>query len=155
MAIPTDLVLTGVGIPPYSARGLNQTYAPIGQAAQYRRTVNGTLRDLSDAPFRKFTSVIRGDDVDPPALDGVWPGLILTVDFIVEFAQAGSLASTEGTEEPLTEAGLERTPVPGSVREADGFIFYRPRMTMLVTDFVVDKGEWEAAVGWTLSLEEV
>jgi hypothetical protein len=156
--IPTLLVLTGVGIPPYSARGLTQTLVPIGQSAQYRRTINGALRDLSDETFRKYSSIIRGDDMDPPALDGVWPGLILTVDCIPELCFAGAIGTevgTEGTEELATEQTYGKTPVPGSIREADGFIFFRPRLQMLVTDFNIDRNEWQATTGWTLALEEV
>ena len=145
----TVLSLSGMGIPPYSARGLTQTLTPIGASSNLRRTVNAALVDISDSTFRKYASVIRSrGDVDPPALEGRWPGMTLTVDCIVELSQESE--STEGGTE-----GLDRTPVPGSTRYADGFLFYRPRLVMLITNFDVSKDEWGAAVDWTLSLEEV
>jgi hypothetical protein len=51
--------------------------------------------------------------------------------------------------------GFERTAVAGSEREAGGFTFYRPQLTMLVEDFQIDRDEWGGVVGWTLSLAEV
>ena len=53
MAGESMLTLSGVGVPPYSARGLTQSLEPIDGAAQLRRTVNGALADLSYEPFRK------------------------------------------------------------------------------------------------------
>lgn len=148
MTTNTVLSLSGMGIPPYSARGLTQTLSPIAAAANMRRTVNGALVDVSDSVFRKFSSVIRGSDIDPPAVEGVWPGLLVSVDCIVELAQESE--STEGGTE-----GLDKTAVPGSTRYEDGFVFYRPRLNMRVTNFEVSKNEWGAVTDWTLSLEEL
>jgi hypothetical protein len=58
MSDDTLLVLTGIGIPDYSARGLTQTLEPIEAALSQRRTVNGGLKDLSFAQFRKYKSSI-------------------------------------------------------------------------------------------------
>jgi hypothetical protein len=127
----TVLRLTGVGIPPYSARGLRQTLVPIGAAAQLRRTINGTLRDFSAEQFRKYSSVIQGDDQQPPAVDGVWPGRQVTVHCITEVgvsAPAGTETDTApatATSEPTatdtemtegSESVLGRPAVPGSTR---------------------------------------
>lgn len=139
----TILVLEGMGVPPYSARGLTQTLEPIAAAPDLRRTVNGTLINLSAAEFRKYRSSIRGNDQDPPAVEAVWPGKVLTVDCIVELAY-----------ESMTD-GPARSVVSGSSRSADGFTFYRPQLTMMVVGFSVERDEWGAAVGWALELEEV
>jgi hypothetical protein len=118
----TLLTLSAIGIPPYSARGLKQTLTPINAATQLRRTVNGALTDVADPLFRKYASIITGGDVDPPAVDMVWPG---------------------------------RTVVSGSQRTADGFIFYRPNLTMKVISWNIADDEWPADVTWSLNLEEV
>ena len=78
------LVLSGIGVPSYSARGLTQTLQPIEAAGSQRRTVNGTLVDLSQAQFRKYRSTIRCSDQQAPALDDVWPGKVVTVSCIAE-----------------------------------------------------------------------
>lgn len=146
MAFPSNntvLTLSGIGVPPYSARGLRQTLTPIESSRQMHRTINGVLRDFSGAQFRKYQSVITGNDQQPPACDGVWPGQLVTVGCIVELAVQGS-AST-----------FARTAVSGSVREESGFTFYRPQLNMRVLDFNVDRDEWGAQVRWTMSLEEV
>src|SRR5436309_12059154 len=82
----TLLALTGIGIPDYSARGLTQTLEPIEAAASLRRTVNGGLKDLSFAQFRKYRSTISCRDQEPPAVDGVWPGQVVTIDCIAELS---------------------------------------------------------------------
>ena len=94
----TLLRLSPIGIPPYSARGVSQTLQQISGAGQMRRTVNGTLVDLSATQFRKYQSTITCRDMDHPALSGVWPGRVLTVDCICELAY-----------EDATDAAAERT----------------------------------------------
>ena len=140
----TLLVLSGIGIPPYSARGLTQTLAPIAAAASLRRTVNGALVDLSASQFRKYASTITCTDQQAPALDGIWPGAVVVVDCVAELAYALDLVSTAGPEREVVAS-----------REEGDWVFYRPRLTMRVTGFEVSRDEWGAAVGWKLDLEEV
>ena len=134
-----DLVITGIGLPAASIRGVSQTLEPIGAAAQLMRTVNGTLVDVSPAAFRKYASTIRCTDQAPPALDGVWPGALVTVDCVAELVH-----------------GLGGTPARPVVesRTEGGFVFYRPRLAMRVLAFELDRDEWGAAVGWSMTLEE-
>lgn len=166
--VNTALALSGVGVPPYSARGLRQRLTPIGASQQLRRTINGTLRDFSAEQFRKYASVIQGDDQQPPACDGVWPGRLVTVHCIAELAvvapvgtetdTATGTVGTVGTDTELSEDSefaLGRQPVPGSVRTESGFIFYRPILEMRVTSFDINRDEWGAQVGWSMDLEEV
>lgn len=137
----TLLVITGL-VTPYSARGLQQTLEPIAQTSQLRRTVNGALIDLSVASLRKYSSTISADDQAPPAFNGIWPGAQVTVDCIAELAY-------------LTSGGsADRTVVPDSSRVDGDWTFYRPRLTMRIVNFTTNFDEWNAAVGWTLSLEE-
>ncbi|MGR3593108.1 MAG: hypothetical protein ACU0B9_07335 [Limimaricola soesokkakensis] len=136
-----DLIIAGVGLPPASVRGVTQTLQPIAATQQMVRTVNGALRDLSAPQFRKFASQVRCSDQDPPALNGVWPGAIVTVDCIAELSF-------------LTASGVPERPMVDS-RVEGAWTIYRPRLTMMVVSFDIDRDEWQAAVGWSLDLEEV
>jgi hypothetical protein len=139
----TMLTLSGVGVPPYSARGLTQTLEPIEASVQLRRTVNGVLADLSDAPFRKYKSTISCQDQEPPALDGLWPGQIIVVECVAEL----SFVTVGGSPARLAVADSERV---------DGdFTVYRPILTMRATGFSVTRDEYGGAVSWQLQLEEV
>ena len=62
------LTLSGIGVPPYSARGASQTLEPIQASQQLRRTINGELIDISRAEFRKYRSTISCVDQQPPAV---------------------------------------------------------------------------------------
>jgi hypothetical protein len=138
----TLLVITGL-ITPYSARGLRQTLVPIRQSGNIRRTVNGELVDLSIDLFQKYASTITCNDQRVPALDGVWPGMELTVDCVAELSY------------PTSGGSAGRTVVSGSSRTEGAFTFYRPRLTMLVVDYQTILDEYRVDVGWTLDLEEV
>lgn len=140
---PTVLRLSGIGVPPYSARGLSQTLTPIAEAGQFARSINGKLLNLSYEPMRKYKSTITGSDQRPPSIDNVWPGLVLDVDCIAE------LAIPDGA------LPFGRDPVDyESVRTEQGFTFYRPRLRMMVINFAVDQDEYGAQVGWSMDLEE-
>jgi len=139
---PTILRLAGIGVPPYSARGLQQTLQPIDEAANIVRTINAALVDLSAPQFQKYKSTITGSDQKPPAVDGVWPGKVIIVDCIPELC----------TDEYGTPS---RIVVEGSDHEEAGFLFYRPRLTMMVLGFTMTTDEYGAQVSWTMDLEEV
>jgi hypothetical protein len=136
-----DLVITGIGMPPASIRGVTQTLKPITAAANMARTVNGSLIDLSAPEFRKYGSTIQCSDQDPPELSGVWPGAVITVDCIAELSYATSGGSAERTVVGSRVEGL--------------YTIYRPRLSMMVVSFELTKDEWSAVNGWTLDLEEV
>lgn len=138
----TLLLLSGIGVPDYSARGLTQTLEPIEASANLRRTINGALKDLSFAQFRKYKSTISCQDQEPPAVDGVWPGRVVTVDCVAELSYP-------------TGGAPARTIVAGSSRTDGAFIFYRPQLQMLVTRFSVNRDEYGASVQWQMDLEEV
>lgn len=143
MSETTLLAISGIYVPPYSARGIIQSFAPIEASAVLRRTINGALEDVSDAAFRKYRTSITCRDQQHPALNGVWPGLQVTVDCVSEFSFHTATGSAA------------RTPVTGSTRTEGAFTFYRPKLTMRVVGFSVDTDEYAAYVGWTLDLEEV
>lgn len=138
----TLLTITGFGLTPYSARGIQQTLEPIAQSSNLRRTVNGALVDVSAPEFRKYRSVISCEDMNVPAIDGVWPGQQVTVDCVAELSY-------------LTSGGTaQRTAVAGSSRTAGSFTFYRPRLTMRIVTFNQSIDETGAVIGWQLELEE-
>jgi len=143
MANETLLSLSGPGVAPYSARGLSQSLEPIDAAANIRRTINASLRDFSAVQFRKYKSTISCTDQLAPALDGIWPGMQLTVDCVAELSYKTSGGSPE------------RSVVTGSSRTEGAYTYYRPRLTMLVISFNQNEDEYARQVGWTLELEEV
>ncbi|RWB26892.1 MAG: hypothetical protein EOQ42_31545 [Mesorhizobium sp.] len=148
MSVPTDLRLDPIGVPPYSARNISQTLTPVDGAAQLARTVNGELIDLSDGTsYRKYKSTISCTDQQQPALSGVWPGMELTVDCIVELSYL-----TIGGSPEREVAG--NTADPATRTEGD-FTFYRPRLQMRVVNYQQDLAEWDADAAWSLDLEEI
>jgi hypothetical protein len=139
----TLLVLAPIGLPPYAARGARQTLKPINASKMQRRTVNGELLDLAPAQFTKYETEITCTDVDSPATDGVWPGLILTLDCVAELAY-------------LTAGGTPQRPVvAGSSRVEGAFTYYRPQLVVMVTDWSIEENEWGRAVAWSIHAEEV
>lgn len=144
MSEETLLTITGVGLPLYSARGISQTLEPIQQAAQLGRTVNGGLADLSLPQFRKYRTQITCNEHNGPAMDGIWPGVQITLGCVVEL----SYLTAE-------EAEPSRDVVDGSERTEGDYTFYRPELEMRVTAYNTQKDEWGAVVSWTLEAEEV
>lgn len=144
MAEPlTLLVISGPGMPTYAARGLTQTLDPIDASGVLARTVNGALIDLSPTQMRKYKSTISCTDVDAPALDGLWAGMVLTVDCVPELGY-------------LTAGGTPlRNAVPGSERVSSSWTYYRPRLDMAVMSYTASTNEYGDAVAWSLDLEEV
>jgi hypothetical protein len=139
----TLLKISGVGMSPYAARGLTQTLNPIEQAKDLRRTINGELIDLSAEQFRKYASVISGNDLMPPGVAGIWPGRLVRVECIAELYYV----TADGRAERPVADGSERTEGPHT--------YYRPVLDMRVVDFNQSFDEWDAQVSWSLTLEEI
>lgn len=140
----TFLTLSAMGVPPYSARDVQTTLAPIDGAGNLVRDWNGVLLDLSIPNFQKYRMTIQGSDVQPPAIDKVWPGLLCTIGWPKELAYATGLAGAPG-----------RTVVTGSSRVEGAFTFYRPSFACRITNFEQDDAEWGASTDWTIEAEEV
>lgn len=141
MANETVLVLAGVGVSPYSARGLTQQLEPIPAASNVLRTINGGLLNLSRPQFQKYHTVITGNDQNPPAVDGVWPGREITVDCISELSYP-----VGGTP--------QRDVVAGSSYTEGDFVIYRPRLIFRVINFTTTKDEYGAVTSWSLEAVE-
>ena len=139
----TDLVLTGIGITPYSARGLRESLAPI--AARW---------------VQKYAVSIAGSDQEPPAFEAIWPGeLRRTVNgTLIDLSGVAVEVTVDCLSKlayPSMTGSPSRTIVPGSDYVEGGFTIYRPRLVCLVRDLSIDRDEWNAAIGWSLDLEEV
>ena len=145
-ALPSDfqtvLTISGIGIAPSSARALHETLKPIEATQKLARTVNGVAIDISPPQMRKYAISIQCNDMNAPAIDGIWPGMQLTIGCASElsFPTGGS-------------AG--RPMVPGSLRFEGSYSFYRPQLVVLVTSFSVERDEWGAAISWQLDGEEL
>lgn len=141
----TVLELIGIGIAPYSTRGASQTLEPIGSAsAGIYRDVNGVLRSVGGISFQKYKSTINCQDQAPAALDGVWPGKLITVTCIQELCYPD-----------VTGAVPQRDLVTGSERTDGDFVYYRPILSMMVTGFSMQIDEWQGDMSWRMDLEEV
>lgn len=138
----TVLVLSAMGVPLYSARGLSQTLEPIGASKNMRRSINGILTDIAHSQFRKYASKITCTDMRAPAADGIWPGMTVVVDCVAFLSY------------PVGRSP-QRTVISGSSFTESGFVFYRPRLTMLVSANTSQTDEWTATVPWELDLEEI
>ena len=141
----TVLRITGLGVVPYSTRAATQSLEPIGQAgANIYRDVNGVLRSVGGTTaFQKYRSTISGNDMRPIAVNGVWPGKLVTVQCI---ATLGYLTAT---------ALPARSVVPGSSFIEGDWTFYRPELGMMVLSWSLKEAEYEGAISWSMELEEV
>jgi len=138
------LVISGDGLPPYAVRGLTQTLELIPAASNLRRTVAGGLVNLSASQFRKYRSTISCTDFQPPAFDDVWPGDVRTIGCVKEVSYLDGSPS-----------GPQRTPVAGSERVENGYVFYRPELTMMMISKSESVEEYSAENPWTSEWEEV
>jgi hypothetical protein len=162
----THLSLSIGGLPPFSSRGCTQVLTPLSMGDTHR-TVNGELVTTASPLHHKYQTVIKGQDKLPIALDSLWKGQDVVVGCIQHLWQkAGGV-----------ELQLSRMPVEGSVialneqkepvqiqtvhgktvsLEAPAYVGYRPLLTMKITDFGYETGEWKGeGCEWFLKLEEV
>lgn len=141
----TLLILSTIGVPLYSARGLTQTLTPVAEAKPNpRRTINGELRWLGLNQMQKYDSVITCTDQQTPALDGIWPGQAVLVNCVYELAYRSG-------ESP------GRTIVPGTTPRAteDGFVYYFPQIAFMVLDHNISRDEYQHMYQWQLTLREI
>jgi hypothetical protein len=134
---------------PYSARGLTQTLELIkgaggGGGDWLRRDVNGFLRSVADPRFRKYESTISCSDGETPCLDDAWIGEVAEVSCVVELSYP-----TGAGDSPA------RPVVAGSSRTQGSVTYYRPLLTMVVTDITTSFAEYRALYDWKISLAEV
>lgn len=139
----TLFTLTGLGLPPYAARGLREKIEPIAESSKPRRTVNAALKNTAASQMEKYRIVVTCEDFETPSLNGLYPGRLVTVGLTTEFS---FLTATESAARPI---------VTGSTRTDGAFTFYRPLLNCMVISFNSDFQEYEARYSWELDLEEV
>lgn len=87
---PTLLQISGIDLGNYSARGLTMTLAPIVSGQGLRRSINGTLLNLTAPQFQKYSGSISCTDQEAPALEGVWQGMPVTITCIPNMGETVS-----------------------------------------------------------------
>ena len=146
MAGETELVISGDGMPPTSARGITESLA------------------INNPQFDKYTLTISCADMNAPAFDALRPGVwrrtvngglvdlsgngsIVTVDCVSELAYK----TTGGSPAPSPQ----RTPVTGSSRTNGLFTFYRPQLVVGVISKSMETDEYGAVCSWQAEFEEI
>lgn len=146
MAGETELVISGDGMPPTAVRGISETLEPVDnpQFDKYRLTLQ--CSDKNAPAFDRlrvgnFRRTVNGGFVD---LSGM--GSIVTVDCISElaFRTGGSPAAI-----------AQRPAVAGSIRESDGYTFYRPQLIVGLVRKSQETDEYGAVVAWSADFEEI
>lgn len=137
----TLLIMTPIGVPLYSARGLTQTLTPVAEAKPTPvRTINGEVRFLGGSQMKKYDSTITCTDMNAPPFSGLWPGDLVMVQCVCELSYH-------------TDTGVpERTVV--SSRTVGAFTLYRPEIEFMVVDFNDSYQEYQSLHGWQLTLTE-
>ncbi len=148
----TKLVINGVPMSKYATRGVKESMGVLEDSSQTRRTINKVLRYVGvGEPARKFTFTYQGEDLTGLPIDALYVGLIVTFHAVGEFSKSGLLPP-----DPNDWTDNIRPIVPGSLRQGiDGFIYYRPVITGMVTSFSTELDEWGAVTSWSLELAEV
>lgn len=161
-----------VVFPVRAARGIDVDVSPI-DAGELRRTVNGSLKNLSNPLFRKLKISLAHSGGRVPTLVGLWRGMSVTVHLPDPVEQL----PVPGTP---TTAVLARQPVPGSVRgvtvdgvdispsssstsapwnvtfaEPVAFVAYRPIVQCLIASWSRSENDWGRSASWSVELEEV
>ena len=135
LTVPNDtlLFMDSIGLPRFSARGLTQTLEPIEQSFNQKRTINGLMNDLALPQFKKYKTTITCKDQQPPALDGLFPGLAVNVYCVKELAYP-----RYGTASRLVVTGSDYLSADGN------FIIYRPILYMVLQPWSDQIEEWNA-----------
>jgi len=172
----TVLTMTGVGLPPFSARGCLQALAPI-QTGELRRTINGDLCYTGKTQHHKFSSKIICRDKAPLSFNHLWIGAKVNVGCIQPIIQEfiGDGKTKEFSlirpmiEHSLTLENVEDAEVIYKAKASEQkvaldevpaigekiLVRYRPRLKMCITHFGFDRDEWGLSQKWEVHLEEL
>lgn len=144
MSLPDEdtlLVIDGMGVPLYAARGLTEALTLIDGASQLERTVNGNFLDFAPDWARKYALKISCTDQRALPPDNVWPGDEVVVSCVTELHR------------PTADPAAHEV-VTGSEFVEGGNTYYRPKLTMTVIGFDMQTDEYSGDVSWSLTLEE-
>lgn len=168
MSDETILILNGIPLPAGSSRGISQTLNLISNG-EMRRTVNGTLHDVTRQENRKYSSSIRCTDMKTPAFGSLYRGMIVEIYCITPirepFDYEDGVVSLQrypvsGSVFGYNAAGQKITPILVYEDEVQfdqpiEFVEYLPIMNMMVIDKSQDSDEYGAVESWQVDLEEV
>ncbi|MBM3605046.1 MAG: hypothetical protein FJX25_09890 [Alphaproteobacteria bacterium] len=126
--------------PDKSALFIKTSIAPIEGAVKFRRTVNGTLVNMSNPAFNKWIVSVSGTDKILPALADVPPGAQAMLYLPTVVREAGPLP--------------RRQPVPGSLISSPQGIEYRPIVYGAIIINPMSDTEWMSDVEWSFDVEE-
>lgn len=130
-----------INFPDGSALFVEADITPIDGATDLRRTVNGSLVNLSDPAFRKLAVTLSASDMTLPALGNLYPGDTLTVECPVVIRERG---------------GVPARPAAGGVFTiGNGWVEYRPVLECMLIANSLNETEGKASASWSLTLEEV
>ena len=169
--LETELKISRVGFPPFSARGCLQILAPIA-SDELRRTINGQLVDLSRKTHHKFKSSITCEDKSVFAFEQLWVGAEVEVSCVhrlwqeIVVSDANVQLIRPATPHTIFVQDLGQRPLAFNVVSATtliinaekgtkAFINYCPVLMMRVTYFSFATQEWDNQCKWLLELEEV
>lgn len=171
MGTETELQISRVGFPPYSARNCHQKLIPIRTGA-FRRTINGKLCYLGRDTHHKFQSVIVcedqspfsfdqflcGADVEVACVQRLWQDVTVSHDTVLLLRPAvmGTVIVQDRDQELLSFA--HEIPSSLTIKAEKGtkaLVGYCPVLQMRVTHFSFSTHEWTGKSSWTLELEEI
>lgn len=168
----TNLILGLLGMPPESARNCTQEISPIHNG-EFRETVNGEPIFLKSSDKRRYKTTIICKDLNSPLVDKIWIGSQINVGCIQNLWQAIDIGKTEITlvrppvKNSIGAINEEGVPVRFTFFDSNNtvtiaepkntriFVYFRPWLTMYVTNFRLETNEWGMSGGWRLDMEEI
>ena len=138
----TILTITGMGIAPYSARGLSQQITPIVNPGNMTRSINGRAQSWNMSQFEKYETTITCEDMRPPPFDNRWQGQEFTMECAARITR--HMYELPG-----------REVVEGSEIEEGDYISYRMVLEVMLDSFDWTEDEWGARVGWKMKFVEL
>lgn len=165
----TELWISGVHFPRFSARGCTQELWPIMDERLFQRTINGRLLFLGRESDVKYRTTITCHDYAFPVMGHMSKGSMVDVGCLQPISQPiveewtrlcrpcieGSMAVfTKDHTEAVFDTTIEDCGVVIKSKEG-AYVRFRPILCMRVLDFRFTHHEWGDKNGWSISLEEV
>lgn len=171
MASETELLISQVGFPPFSARNCHQQLTPI-RSGEFRRTVNGNLVYVGRETHHKFKTVITCEDrstiafyqfamgveVDVSCIQSLWQEVTLSTGAIQLLRPAvENTVIVQDQSHTLLPFRLENrvSLMIQAPPKTKALIRYCPILRMRVTHFNLSTQEWSEKSSWSLELEEI
>lgn len=165
----TELWISGVHFPQFSARGCVQELWPVMDDRLFQRTINGTLLFLGHDSDVKYRTIITCHDYAFPVIGHISKGEMVHVGCLHTISQPIMNGRTRFCrpfiEGSVSVFGQDHVEVPFTVVKGDQggdiisesgvYAKFRPILCMRVLDFRLTHHEWGDKNGWSITLEEV